>query len=515
MRLKHIFKKLLEIVGGILLTVTLTGCMQNKVERVEVQSEKIELEVWSRNIREWEKNPWILGQIEEKYDVTFKIMPYPLEMREYINLQIASGNIPETIRDFPMSDYYSYIEQGILAEIPREMIEEHAPRLTEWFEREVGIDPDIAWRYYEKDGKNYSIPILWTLGRNGNVLGIRRDLFEAVGYSDMPTTLEELEEGMIKIKEVFDIYPLGGRLRELNFVFGAYDVYPLIFSENQAGKITYGIEEPNAKKALEVLNRWYELELIDPEFVINTGTMMEDKFKQGENAVLQYYWWAFAEKEIFGSDWGDRLRQKKPDAEIAILPLPKGPEGYYGTVQPGAIPSSGFQFGKQLEDEPEKMIKYLQVFDELAFSREMLDFQQLGIEGEHYQYGEENEIIWIPPYDEWHLRNQLGIGLDILPGCFNDYDLQAKYHTHPSFLEERQEIKELGTGRFDLLNMLYRPIWNQKSKQLKEMAEIGLIDFITGKRDLAQYDQFVSEWLDAGGREVLEEAELAYSALSK
>lgn len=520
MRNKRFIIKLgVLVLGSSMLLGGLAGCAKKEEAQVSGQnnedSDRVELEFWTRNIEKFENKPWLIQEIENKYDINMKFVPMPVDTREYVNLQIASGDIPEMLRDFPMQDYYSYIDQGILAEIPREMIEENAPRTVKWFEENVGMDPEVAWKYYERNGKNYSIPILWTLGVDGYGLGIREDMFNAVGMAQLPTTLDELEEGMIKIKEKFNIYPLGGTLGALNFVFGAYDVYPRAFTENRDGKITYGIEEPAAKDALEVLNRWYELGLIDPEFMINTGTVMEDKFKQGKTAVMQYYWWPFTKEEIFGSDWHEVLESNSPGAKITVLPFPKGENGYSGTVQDGGIPSSGFQFGKQLEEDPEKMAKYLQVFDELSFTQEMLDMQNLGVEGEHYNYTQENGVEWIAPYDQKEEREKLGIGIQIFPGCFNDYGLQTKYQTHPQFLEERKEIEHIGTGRFDLLSALYRPIWNQKSESLEKMATTAFIDFITGKRPINDYDKFVKEWLNAGGAEVLEEAQQVYDELSK
>ena len=50
-------------------------------------------------------------------------------------------------------------------------------------------------------------------------------------------------------------------------VFGAFGLYPQIFTEKD-GKVVYGAVEPEAKQALEVLHRWYEEGLIDPEMCI-------------------------------------------------------------------------------------------------------------------------------------------------------------------------------------------------------------------------------------------------------
>ena len=39
------------------------------------------------------------------------------------------------------------------------------------------------------------------------------------------------------------------------------------------------------------------------------------------------------------------------------------------------------------------------------------------------------------------------------------------------------------------------------------------IDFITGARDLSEWDSFVDEWMSAGGEDVLAEAQEAYEKI--
>ncbi|MFQ9798723.1 MAG: hypothetical protein ACLR23_07000 [Clostridia bacterium] len=49
---------------------------------------------------------------------------------------------------------------------------------------------------------------------------------------------------------------------------------------------------------------------------------------------------------------------------------------------------SGLLFGKHMENEPERLKRYLQVFDDGSFTEEALDLTFWGVEGTTYTYDE-------------------------------------------------------------------------------------------------------------------------------
>ena len=59
----------------------------------------------------------------------------------------------------------------------------------------------------------------------------------------------------------------------------------------------------------------------------------------------------------------------------------------------------------------------------------------------------------------------------------------------------------------------YRPVYDEKLEILDKIYKNAHIDFITGARDLTEWDTFVEEWMNAGGKEVLEEAQAAYEGM--
>lgn len=455
------------------------------------------------------ENQNVRKMLEEKYNVKFEY--YVTPDKEAVNLQIASGDIPEVIREFGIPDYYSAIDQGILAEIPVSLIKENAPNYAKWVESE-GIG-EQTWNYFMKDDKNYAMLNHWTLATNCDVIGYRKDLLEKAGISKAPETLDEMEAAFKTIKEKLNIAAFTGRgIETLSSVFGAFGTYLCYYDEG--GELVYGPIQPDSKKALELLNKWYKAGYIDPEFIVNKTDQLKEKFSSNQAVAIEDCWWDLLPKDaFFGSTYYEASLVGNPEASFIITNPPKGPDGKSGITEGNPV-SGVLCFGKQLEKEPAKLAKYMEVFDG-SFDREIQDLLYYGVEGETYTYDDKVGRTWIPPYDNEEKRNEFGINLYLLPGCFNDYDLQAKYMTQPQYLDVRNESEAKGIGKYDVLTPFYRPVFNAKSETLDKIYKDNYINFITGSRPISEFDKFVEEWLAAGGKDVLAEGAEKYAAISK
>lgn len=121
---------------------------------------------------------------------------------------------------------------------------------------------------------------------------------------------------------------------------------------------------------------------------------VDDKVISDKAGVTYSNWWNFLPAEAFTSG---KFVENMPDADWTIIGEPAGPNGEKGTVQTNPITSSGLQFGKHMENEREKMIKYLQIFDATCFDLEMYEKIHYGVEGETYEKKQKKEIIFIYP----------------------------------------------------------------------------------------------------------------------
>lgn len=460
-----------------------------------------------------EGNP-LIRKIEEDLGVKITLVPAPTgskeDIRKAMNLQIASGDFPDFIADVQFADYYAYAQQGLIAEIPVDLIKTEAPTLTEWIE--ANLYGEASWDYYAVDGKNYIVPSIWTLGPKFNTMVVRQDMLKESGVAEMPNTLEEWESALLKVKDVKNIYPLsapGGIKGVYDMFFGAYGLYPQIFTEKN-GKIVYGAVEPEAKQALEVAHRWYEEGLIDPEFVIDDETKKREKWTAEKMAVtVGAFYHTIPDEAYWGGKYYDPLMEKNPNAEVVTVLPPAGPDGERGMTQDSSIVNAGVVFSKELESQPEKLKKYVQLCDYMLKEYTML---QTGVEGETYQWDAEGNLEWIPPYDDADERKEYGIGAsNVVPG-FADYDVD--FQLKPvEYKEIRDTAINNSVGKFDVLGPVPRPVYQEKKEALDRLVSKNLIDFITGDRDLSEFDAFVEEWNAAGGTEVLAEAQEYYEKL--
>ena len=82
-----------------------------------------------------------------------------------------------------------------------------------------------------------------------------------------------------------------------------------------------------------------------------------------------------------------------------------------------------------------------------------------------------------------------------------------------AYADIRNEAISNCVGRFDVLGPVPRPVYQEKKETLDRITSKNLIDFITGDRDLNEFDAFVEEWNAAGGTEVMAEAQTYYEKL--
>ncbi|SDX97688.1 extracellular solute-binding protein [Paenibacillus sp. CF384] len=460
--------------------------------------------------------------LAKKFNAEIELVPTSGDTyKEDVNLKIASGNIPDWIKEPAPTDYMKFVDQGVVAEIPQDMIEKYMPKYVEWIKR--FIDKDDPFKYVRVNGKIYGLPGIWDIGIDGQQLGFREDWLKKVGINKIPETIEEEEAALTKFRNddpdgngKKDTYGITATAESLDMmfssVFGAYDAYPGIFREKD-GKIVRGEIEPGAKQALTTLNRWYANGLIDPEFVVNKGNNFEDKMLTGKAGAADYYWWVYYPGNAFlgGETWYDKLHKVDPNFKWLTEGGIKGPEGKFGISQSSPNNASGLMFGKQLADDQEKLGKYLQIFEATQFEPEFYELLNFGVKGTHWQLNEHGVVEYIAPYDNEDERKKLGIaGGYSMAGSFNDYDFQTSYTADKDLRPIAQEARAKGVKVYDILNAYQKPLYNENKDQLTQFTLQSYIDFITGKKPIDDFDKFVEDWNKMGGEKVMTEAQQVY-----
>ena len=437
-----------------------------------------------------------------------------------LQLMIASG---EKIDQFIAYDYNmlkKFAEQGVIAEVPIDLIKEAAPRMYAYL---MKIDPG-AWAFTNVNGKNYGFPTAWPLGDHSRVMSIRVDWLEKLGMK-IPTTLADLEKALYAFHNndpdgngKKDTYGLSfysssssATIQAFNPIFGAYGVHPYLFQVKD-GKFVYGGIQPEIKDVLAQLNKWYKDGVIDPSFFVDNYNTFQEKWINGKFGLIPDTWWwtAGPSQKYYSGALYDPVLKANPNAKPTTIAPPIGPSGAQGMAQRTVFEVIPFiVFGKHLENDQAKMRRWFEVWDELLSTEKWSVKLYHGDEGVTYKRGADNAIEWIPPYDNAEKRQEYGMNYFSMVPNYDIYDTATKDGAW--IAQERGKA----IGPMDAISNYPLAAWTKYRVNLDTIMETGYVSFITGQRPLSEFDAFVTEWLNSGGKEVIAEATDVYTKLFK
>ncbi|WP_166239597.1 extracellular solute-binding protein [Paenibacillus turpanensis] len=466
---------------------------------------------------------------EEKFNVDFDIWNFDhSKVTELFNMRLAAGEIPDYNRNaVKMTTLPEYVNQGVLAEIPEEVVKKLMPNV---YKKATELEPD--WLNFAKvDGKIYGLPILSDSALFHTTVVWRGDWLKKLGIEKTPDTLEEFEQALYKIANedpdgngVKDTYGLSKS--GLQVIFGAFGYLPGFsphkwqdwFWQERDGKIVYGAVQPEVKEALKLLNKWYKDGVLDPEFITgeNTGGYwgLSHAFingKIGFTGHAQFHHWYSPIPEIAGDKGGtnyQEIAKKDPKvAEALVHGLPPlGPNGKRTLFANNFVDAPVIVFGKTLDNEPDKMGKIMQIMEHnMGTTKENYITATMGIRGKHWesQDPELNQIKLLPPYDKQELDTW---GAGTFAASFMTHDTNAARNKWA--YDNKYDV---GAVRNKLIGAL--PSDAKYKAELLKMRDEAIISIITGDKPIEYFDTFVEKWNKAGGEQLTKEANEWYSKM--
>lgn len=468
----------------------------------------------------------MVQQVEDRFNVDLNI--WNIENNRYealLDKRIAEGEIPDLFRVRQPQDLLRYQQQGLLAEIPEEMLNEYAPNIMKALE-------DYAPDYQDDgmiDGKYYGIPGINPTNIYRMPVVYRQDWLDKLGLS-VPDTLEEFEQVIYAFTNgdpdgngLKDTYGLSRQ--GMNVVFGAFG--QIVFADQlyfgkKDGQLVVGALEPEMKEALQYLRKWYQDGVIDPEFITgeNKGGYkhLSHAFIDGRigmTSMGNYYHWiqdgdymtlnAYGEETPVGAAFNAKeLIVKNPQAQIAFGRPFSGPDGKRGS-QAYDMLMSFTAIGANAAKEPGKMEEILKILDYVSASPDVNDYTSMlhGVQGKHWNWAgtTQEDVIVLPPYDKmFSYQNSIGANIGM---------------TVPLMPTARREqwASTLGLDQDGIYNALEvaTPSLTAKGPDLIQLKNKAYISIITGEKPLHYFDDFVKEFMAAGGTEVILEANDWYS----
>lgn len=461
-------------------------------------------------------------KLEERFtDIDFQFIPYERSsFPEQFKTRAAGGDIA----DFFLSPYdnYGMISQGVAAAFDLSMIQENMPNYYQaMIEFNEAYNCQVfAQTYYE--GKYYGLPLVEVLSITPFVNAYRSDWMEKVGVTQAPTTIDELEELLVKFTNEDpdgngqnDTYGLMRNGKEgLNMAWQAvpfaYGATHLGGSVIKDGKVVDAMRTDEMRDALATLHKWYDMGLIDPEFITMDSATLNARIADNKVGYLSEGWYHLMDVSPRGEagKFYTAIQEKTPGASWVFGPAVTAGTGYSGFGHWGPTPGNVFMFGKQLENEPERLQKIMQTLEAMLTEPDLVEMLWYGVEGETFEVGEDGIKRFLPQYQDVDSRKDTGLnmthlfmsatpeslvntaifrsGEDIdnalaLAGNINTPILQGSGITHaPADAESQQRLADATTA-------------------VAQVRSQWFIDFIIGEKSLDQWDEFIEDWKAAGG----------------
>lgn len=499
-------------------------------DKVAEKEEPIVIDWMPQNDQPVDENSEVVKKLEEQFNCEFNFIYLDRNKeRELLNVRIASGEIPDVMR---VNDdiYRQYISQGVLADIPEDMVKEVAPTL---YDQTLENGGKYAWEYPKEGDILYGLPYLNADGKYHFVNIWREDWLKNVGINSIPETLEEAEEAFYKFANndpdgngQKDTYALSDK--GMSSIFGAFGGVPYTSKGGGStytwtakdGEVVLTATMPEMKEALTLLNKWYKDGLVDPEFITgeNKGQYWGKSVtfwngKIGFSTPGKHYHVAppLHEGEAGSTNYQGYVELNGTDNLFAVGKPIVGPEGAFGAESWGTFPGIYVVLGKQVADDEAKMKKILEINEALVSDFDTYILAKFGLEGKHYAQKDGVYSYLSELTKEITAKTGLNTnGINYLGS--NNFDF-----TKNTTGRKYEYAEEISLYSDNYKNAVWAGLPSDiqyKATVYKKVLENYFL-FITGERDLDEFDTFVEELNKAGLEQLTKEANDWYNRYNR
>ena len=496
--------------------------------RAVPEGQTIGLTVWT----EWDSSKGLtmsslndmktLKVIEEDTGVKLTFMhPVAGNASEQLNLMLVSGDLPDIIF-YNWSGYpggpMKVIEDGSCIAL-NDLIDQYAPNYKAFLDaypdvtRQAMTDEGVRYCFagFSMDDRDPSqpgyIPAFQTFG-----WVIRTDWLENVGINKLPETLPEWETALMAFKEkdpngngLADEIPIvNSNVDDIKNWIRAWGItYDFYIADVENQKVGYGYMTDEYRQALEVLSRWYDNGLIDPDFAVSDGKQKDSKIT-GNLAGA----WTGSTSGGFGR-YITMMKQENPDVKMT------------GTVPPvveGGVPYkfdawSKYAMGRQAMittscNDPVAAAKFIDYF--YGSKGHML--MNYGIEGVTYEF-----VDGVPLFTDYITKNPDGLSID---QALYQYALAADdwffvmepqlWLNRMSLPEQREMLPRWATGSKDRIMPPVLPTSDESAEMSAILGEVNtyvnemFTKFVMSVEPLSNFDAYLKNLKSLGIERAIE-----------
>lgn len=434
-------------------------------------------------------------------------------------VQISGGDIPDVLVVYSSSELASLVDQGVIAELPIELIREKAPNYAAAMDAN---DDGSYWTTMIYNGKNYGVA--QPMSVYPMAMYYRQDWLDAVKM-DVPTTLEDYEKLMYAFANEDpdgdgqkDTY--GMAERAFANVFGAFGLRIVTggatgfkVEEMQLGKDNvpfFPYIDARAKDALALLAKWYKDGVLDMEFITgeNHGgyQWLSHSFMNGQigttSAQVTHYF-NYSDDCSDSANWGTCMKEFKainPDVDIAIGPGVLGVNGESGTEAWTTVGRFTCLTTRAMEDQ-RKVDAFFKFLDLYYTDPEYQLLANMGVDDWTYDMTDKGPVRLI---DGTEVR-RLGVML-------TDFGSTTVYTANAKAIQDSFIKSVVGEGYYRFNAPAVSEFSNVIST-LDALTEKAYIAIITGEQPIDYFDTYVKEFKAAGGEAAEKAVQEAYAAL--
>jgi len=439
-----------------------------------------------------------------------------------LTLSVSSGDIPDMFH-ITSSQLLLFQEAGLLTDLT-EVYEAEASEKTQ----DVLTQDPLALNAATIDGKLWGIPMTDASIATASLLWVRQDWLDKLGIGE-PTSMQDVLEISRRFTEedpdgnglddtigLCISKGLYGSSSNIDGFLNGYHAYPNIWYERD-GELVYGSVQPEMRDGLLALQAMYAAGQIDPEFGVKDINAVNETIAQGKCGMEFGVWW----NPYFPLNVS---QQNNPTAFWSPFMVPSADSTPAKSQYASAVGS--FLVVRNGYEHPEALLRMVNFWiDNLVDSQDdALRTTFLGnIEAPDvvlYKYTP--VVLWEPNAaieSGQALRAALASGdpsnLD-LDGQWRYRIIQAYYEQ--GILEAWVEVATNGPGGAStileqilegngLMNRFYgppTPTMAQVMPTLQSMQDQMIIKIIMGD-PISTFDQFVQEWYELGGAQIVDE----------
>ena len=493
--------------------------------------------------------PAVEKMLKEKHGIDVDIEVVYIEQGNYaeiLNTRLAGGTAPDVFLAQSTTALNDYLDQGVIRTWDEEFFKENAPDVYNFVMAgaaygDLANDVEAWKKAATRDGKMVVLPSFKPDGSMPyKTMIYRGDWLDKLGVTQetLPKTVDDFVALMERFtKEDPDgdgqDNTYGCSITAMKALFGAYGL-GTGFSGGTSywvlrdGKVVSSDVADDAKAVITVLADMYARGLIDQEFVqgkesvegsywaISHG-MVNGTYGVSANASIDHYRLKGIASE---DDQGGRCAQEYwsvngEDSTFVYGPWPAGPNGDYGweVGTPVAVSESAV-YNKSVSDE--KLAVIFKILNAFATDDELYLLAFGGIKDEHYTLNEDGTIKRNGEMTNEDF-NAVGVW-----GCRSLYGSDRAFSElgyNLAFYNDKTIANRLNWYKNDQYNSYIQDVVTETLPSAGELfgevntiRDEAFVDFIRGDRSLDTWDDFVADWMAAGGETLTNEANEWYAS---